>query len=149
MSDDFDITVPDGSTIPAVTDDPSFQLDELNTIANPLGHSVTHDGKFFRVRPTGAVESHNCLCVSATAEEVVQYLRQRASNQVWNLDMQDPETNVQPVHEGINAAVRITNTATGQAKIVDGGVCGESRRGIVSSFYVRTDAPPAIGRWYR
>ncbi|OBC07758.1 MULTISPECIES: hypothetical protein [unclassified Gordonia (in: high G+C Gram-positive bacteria)] len=150
MSDEFDITVPDGEPIPTVPEMVAHELDRLNAKANPIGHTVEYDGEFYRVRPTGSDPGHSCLCVELEAERVEDYLKSRGERSEWHLDMEDSSIRVEPVHPGINTSVRLVDASSDETlAVLDAGVTGDSHTGLVSSVYVVADVPPAVGRWYR
>ncbi|WP_461665645.1 hypothetical protein [Gordonia sputi] len=154
MSNDPDLTLRDGDAIPTVPELVAAQLEELNALANPIGHKVIHDGECFRAQPTGVIEVREC-CVSPDPEVIEQYLRLRQAGTGWSLDLNDHSISVTGTPG--TGSVTVTNLASGESEVVNGWIGGCQTRDAngqtvvdtITSVLVARDTPPTVGRWYR
>ncbi|MCM3894319.1 hypothetical protein ND991_03675 [Gordonia sputi] len=153
MSNDPDLTLRDGDTIPTVPELVASQLEELNAQANPIGHTVIHDGEHFRAQPTGVTEVREC-CVSSDPEAIHQYLRLRQAGTGWSLDLNDHSISVTGTPS--TESVTVTDLASGASAVVNGWIGGCQTRDAdgqtahtITSVLVAGDDPPSVGRWYR
>lgn len=140
--------VPEFGRIPSIDEDPVYRL---NVIASPLGHTVEWEGELLRIRPTGAVHDHHCQHLSRDLDDAKRYLDGRASHVAWTLDMQDPRYIVERPDGGSDTlAVVLVDAQTGRRHPpIAGGVTSGGAQTPVTGFYVTTEKPPNIGRWYR
>lgn len=140
--------VPEFGRIPTVDEDPLYRL---NVIANPLGHTADWQGEFFRICPTGAVDDHQCLYLGTDFDDAKRYLDDRAGQVQWTLDMQDPRyTFERSDREDDTTSIVLVDVKTGRRHAaITGGLISSGFGTAVNGFYVTTEAPPSIGRWYR
>lgn len=125
--------------------------DDLNEFASQIGYTVEErDGVWLISR--GRPGSQKPVQSFRETNSVRDWLEERARSAVWNLDVEDPAVTVRnPNGSGVTTTVEITDTENPDAGavMVNGGVCSSLPSGEISSFYVLTDEPPAIGFWYR
>ncbi|MEE2058275.1 hypothetical protein [Rhodococcus artemisiae] len=125
--------------------------DDLNEFATRIGYTVNQkDGVWLISR--GRPGSQKLVESFLDSESVREWLEERARSAVWNLDMEDPAVTVRnPNGSGVAITVEITDAENPDAGavMVDGGVGSDFPSGEISSFFVRTEEPPAIGFWYR
>lgn len=125
--------------------------DDLNELAARIGYTINEKGGVWRIS-RGRPGSEKLVEALGDAAAAKKWLDRRAQSGVWHLDMEDPAITVRnPNGTGVTTVVEITDQAMAEAgpMTLSGGVCSSLPSGEISSFYVMTGEPPAIGSWYR
>ncbi|MFG1785692.1 hypothetical protein ACGFIU_24935 [Rhodococcus oryzae] len=125
--------------------------DGLNEFATQIGYTVNEKEGVWRVS-RGRPGSQKLVQAFPNIETAKGWLEERAQRVVWNLDLEDPAISVRnPNGTGITTVVEITDQAMPDIGplTISGGVCASLPSGEISSFYVQTTEPPALGFWYR